>query len=880
PNAREEIIELLVRHFHSPVEFIPQVERMYADGVRYFIEVGPKKTLASFVDNLLRGRPYTATCTDHPRRGDIYQFNEVLALLSSRGFDVDWADKAPRAGSRFYLPPFLSPGASPPEEVAVAPEAEGVTRFPLPKGDDLARYAATQAALEGEAVVIGAPSSHRLDDTLARAFEEMPDTTEIVAQHPRHGPLRLVEAAHLLRNSAQAHPLRVGFAAATFADLRRKIDAAREALRAAPEKRAIFARKGIFVGAAEIEGKTAFLFPGQGSQYIGMCRDLAEKYRVVRETFAEADEILHPILDRRLTDLLFTDSAMGKEERKAAEEALRQTEITQPAMLTADVAILRLLAEHGIHPDIVAGHSLGEYAACVAAGVMSFPDALRAVAVRGSAMGSIKGVGDPGKMASISAPEEKVAPILAEIPGYLAIANKNSYGQTVIAGESAAVDAAVKRFMALRIPAVPLSVSNAFHTRLVASAATPVRDFLRKIRLSPPRIPVIANVTARPYPSGPDAPAQIVERLTEQIVSSVEFIRSVEAMYEAGARIFIEVGPKRALTGFVENILSGREFLALPTNHPKKGGVLQFSEALAALSVNHHPFDWKTATPAPGNTLYTEFFRTMKEPAPLREETTMKRPADDVPPLDQPRDASVPAAPPSPAEKAPSSTASPRPITVAGEGSKTRSLLDLFGCLVDDEILALLDDDAFLPYLEAQQEVIRSFLKASFRQHKAFFARLTAEMGVEARPVVPPPAPAGIEDHPFPPAAPPAAEPRREGGARISAPVVPSSAVSSVEEGRPASTVTPPVQRAHPERREAPAAPASPPPAAAAPAAPRSPMEAMRAPVGEIPPEWIGADFEKVKRAILPLVVEKTGYPEEMLELDLDMEADLGIDTV
>ncbi|RME07498.1 MAG: acyltransferase domain-containing protein, partial [Deltaproteobacteria bacterium] len=735
---------------------------------------------------------------------------------------------------------------------AVAPEAEGVTRFPPPEGDDLARYATTQAALEGEAFVIGAPSSHRLDDTLAHAFEEMPDVTEVVAQHPRHGPLRLVEAAHLLRNSAQAHPLRVGFAAATFADLRRKIATAREALRAEPGKRAIFARKGIFVGTAEIEGKTAFLFPGQGSQYIDMCRDLAEKYRVVRETFAEADEILHPILDRRLTDLIFTDPTMGKEERKAAEEALRQTEITQPAMLTADVAILRLLAEHGIHPDVVAGHSLGEYAACVAAGVMSFPDALRAVAVRGSAMGSIKGVGDPGKMASISAPEEKVAPILAEIPGYLAIANKNSYGQTVIAGESAAVDAAVKRFMALRIPAVPLSVSNAFHTRLVASATTPVREFLRKIPISPPRIPVIANVTARPYPTGPDAPGQIAELLTKQIVSSVEFIRSVEAMYEAGARIFIEVGPKRALTGFVENILSGREFLAIPTNHPKKGGVLQFSEALAALSANRYPLDWKTATPAPGNTLYTESFRTMKEPAPLREETTMKRSADDVTPVHRPLDPTVPEVSPPPSEQAPVPPASS--IAATGGGSKTRSLLDLFGCLIDDEILALLDDAEFLPYLEAQQEVIRSFLKASFRQHKTFFARLTAEMGVDAaRPVHSPEAPARIEDHPLPQAAPPVAEPRRGEEAQISAPVVPSSAVPSVEEGRPAPTVTPPVQHAHPERREAPAAPASPPPAAAAPAAPRSPMEAMRAPVGEIPPEWIGADFEKVKNAILPM---------------------------
>jgi len=165
----------------------------------------------------------------------------------------------------------------------------------------------------------------------------------------------------------------------------------------------------------------ACLFPGQGSQYLGMLRDLAEAYPVVAETFAEADQILAPLIGSDLTSIVWTKPTA--ETAEAADLRLRQTEICQPAMLTADVAMLRLLASYGMRPNMVAGHSLGEYAAAVAAGVLSFADALYAVSARGREMAGVK-VDDNGKMATVAADASRVEAVLKTIDGYVIAANK------------------------------------------------------------------------------------------------------------------------------------------------------------------------------------------------------------------------------------------------------------------------------------------------------------------------------------------------------------------------------------------------------------------------------------------------------------------------
>ncbi len=336
--------------------------------------------------------------------------------------------------------------------------------------------------------------------------------------------------------------------------------------------------QGIYRGHGQA-GKLAFLFPGQGSQYANMLRELRQSEPIVTETFREADEVMTPILGRKLSECIFTEKD-DEASIAAAERLLKDTTITQPAVLTANVALLRLLAQYGYQPDLVAGHSLGEYGALVAAGVLSFAEALEVVSARGREMTRVS-LADNGCMAAISAPIEEVERVLSTISGYVIIANLNSPLQSVIAGETRAVEAAVEAFLAEGYQAVKIPVSHAFHSRIVSPASIPLRQIIARKNIQPPRIPVIANVTGEPYPTGRE---EILDMLALQLASPVQFIKSVETMYAMGARVFVEVGPKRVLTSLVSDILKGKEDVSvLATNHPRKGSVVSFSEALCGL---------------------------------------------------------------------------------------------------------------------------------------------------------------------------------------------------------------------------------------------------------------------------------------------------------
>lgn len=344
----------------------------------------------------------------------------------------------------------------------------------------------------------------------------------------------------------------------------------------------ILAGRGVFVSDDAVTGGTlAMLFPGQGAQSVSMLSELANRFDVVKDSFDEADAVLASTLGRPLTN--YINGRVGTTPEEAL-KALTQTSITQPAILICDVAMLRLLAAHGVAPDVVAGHSLGEYAACVAASVMSVPDALRAVAERGKAMTHVTPKGtDPGWMAAIAAPLDEVEPILSGIEGYVIPANKNCQAQTIIAGESGAVERAMSRFDEEGYQTIRLPVSHAFHTSIVEPACGPLSSFLKSLDISPPKIPILANVTGTEYPTGVDAQEAVVELLGRQVASPVEFIAEVERMYDLGARTFLEVGPRRTLTSFVGKILGKRPHYALATNNPKRGDYRSFIEALAGL---------------------------------------------------------------------------------------------------------------------------------------------------------------------------------------------------------------------------------------------------------------------------------------------------------
>ena len=274
--------------------------------------------------------------------------------------------------------------------------------------------------------------------------------------------------------------------------------------------------KGIYpFTPSEIKPKVCFMFPGQGSQYVDMMKDLASKYKIVQDTFDEADRLLTDIIGQTLTETLWSKPGETKEQIAEREAAIKKTEMTQPAVLTADIAMMRLLSSFGIKPDVVMGHSLGEYAAAVAAGIFDFENGLKAVCTRGKVMSEIR-VEDNGKMASIAAPVEKVEPELARVAGYVAVANKNCPTQTVIAGASKSIDEAIDMFTAMGIQAVQIPVSHAFHSAIVRPAMPQYRAFLDTLQFHSPTMPITTNVTAEFYPSDPE---KIKDLMVTQISS-------------------------------------------------------------------------------------------------------------------------------------------------------------------------------------------------------------------------------------------------------------------------------------------------------------------------------------------------------------------------
>lgn len=278
--------------------------------------------------------------------------------------------------------------------------------------------------------------------------------------------------------------------------------------------------------------KTAYVFPGQGSQFTGMAKDLYENNPSARRMLERANDIL----EFRITDIMFEGSA----------EDLKQTRVTQPAIFLHSVVLAACMPD--FKSDMVAGHSLGEFSALVAAGAMDFEDGLRLVSIRAQAMQKACEL-NPGAMAAVLAlPAETIENICAQTQGIVVAANYNCEGQIVISGEKAAVDAAclkLKEAGARR--ALPLPVGGAFHSPLMEPARAELAEGIAAARISVPVCPIYQNVSASPSTD----PQVIKENLLTQLTSPVRWTQSVQAMISDGASHFIELGPGKVLQGLI-----------------------------------------------------------------------------------------------------------------------------------------------------------------------------------------------------------------------------------------------------------------------------------------------------------------------------------------
>ena len=283
--------------------------------------------------------------------------------------------------------------------------------------------------------------------------------------------------------------------------------------------------------------KTAFLFAGQGAQYLGMARDLYDQYNVVRATYDEASQVLGYDI-RNLID--------------REEEKLNQTRYTQPAILTTSVAIYRLLQEEGIQAAIVAGLSLGEYSAMVAAGALEFATAVALVAKRGALMEEAAPAGSGKMVAVLNADLATIETACQEASqlGIVSPANYNTPSQIVIGGEVKAVDKAVELLKEAGVKRlIPLKVSGPFHTALLKPASDKLSKVLATVEFTDFKLPLVGNTEAAVMEK-----ERIKELLTRQVMEPVRFYDSIARMQEAGVTKFIEIGPGKVLSGFMKKI--------------------------------------------------------------------------------------------------------------------------------------------------------------------------------------------------------------------------------------------------------------------------------------------------------------------------------------
>ena len=710
------------------------------------------------------------------------------------------------------------------------------------------------AAWDGaiQLIALSADTIDQLNDRLGqwRAFSKEAPTPDAVA-------FRALESR---RTFSSGQALRLVLVAESGVDLATLLADASAAM-AAEGLEQSWSVRSVFFGGSPAPGRVAFLFPGQGSQYVGMGRELACVFPEARQAIAQADDDATPGSSERLSDRIFPHPVFDEAARSRQQAALTRTDVAQPALGAVSLAMLRVLQRFGVRPDCTAGHSFGELVALRAADRLDDDGLRRLSRLRGRLMA--EGLGDRGTMVAVQAPLIELDRMLADAGIDVVLANRNSPRQGALSGTRDGIDRAVQACTSRGWRTTPLQVGAAFHSTLMADAGDRFRRELDDVAFSAGSVPVYANCTADPYADDADA---VRDTLARQLVSPVNFVTEVENLYAAGVRTFVEVGPRGVLTGLVRATLGDRshDVMALDAAGGRGSGMTDLARVLARLGALGHLVDlsaWEPNCPEPRRpkmvvpllgTNYRSRGKTVPKaaPAPILSMTdgntevsrsvsnngSGSRVTGSEPTVltSDPPAAPRPSVPTAPAAPTPEPQAAPAHLVgalqVAQEGLRAM------------QVLQQQTAEAHQRFLEGQELAHKTVQMVMETQQRL----VAGSLGV---PVISTTAQVGAPIAPHQQAVEPAVRP-----APVAGPA--RSVVSSARAAAPTPSAPAPLN-------EGPVVPAVP---------------SVAHPVVD---DLVAGDgVVAAEDTLLEVVAELTGYPIEMLDLDMDLEADLGIDSI